>query len=116
MQELPEFHDSTYVEGIAYLDDGFQVEHAWLERGDEIIDPTLPRKSAVYFSGLRFDGVAGLGEAMAIPKKKGGRDLPLFHRFGFGGSLSPEFTAARRAADRIVGMMASEGVLQKLQL
>lgn len=94
VQELPEFHESTYVEGIGYLEEGFQVEHAWLEREDEIIDPTLPTKRAVYFSGLRLDGVAGLREAMAIPSQKGGRDLPFFHRFGFGGCLSPEFAAA----------------------
>jgi hypothetical protein len=108
VQELPEFHDSTYVEGIAYLEDGFQVEHAWLERHDDIIDPTLPRKRAVYFPGLRFEGVLGLREAMAIPRQRGGRDLPFFHRFGFGGCLSPDFAAARKAADRMCGRSVAE--------
>ncbi len=102
IQVLPEFKNAIYVEGIVHLTRGFQIEHAWLERDGEIVDPTLPTQQGVYFSGLRFNGVVGLAEAMAIPKQSGSRDLPLFHRFGFGGHLSPEFTAARIAAKRML--------------
>ena len=95
-----EFNSATYVEGIAVLD-GLELEHGWIEHNDEIIDPTLPNDPLVYFSGLRFEGEIGISKAIRIPKQSGENDLPIFYRFGWGGSDSPEFMAAREAGKRL---------------
>lgn len=95
-----EYRNAIYVEGIAVLD-GLELEHGWLERHDEIIDPTLPNDPLVYFPGLRFEGEFGISKAMQIPKARGEDDLPIFYRFGWGGKHSPEFMAAREAAKRL---------------
>ena len=82
-----------YVEGYC-LAKWLIFEHAWVEQGDKIIDVTylndLPR---VYFAGLRFDGVKAVQEATG-----NNLELPIFYRYGWGGSESPDMVAAYQAA------------------
>jgi hypothetical protein len=89
---------SDYVEGIAVFGDGLVIEHGWIEANGEILDPTIPNDDMTYFPGLRWTGERGIADAIKIPKDKGTDDLPFFYRFGWGGSGSPEFTAARKQA------------------
>ncbi len=97
VMHVPGYADATYVEGFAVLK-GLCIEHGWVEKDGEIIDPTLPGDDFVYFPGLRFKGQKSLSEALYIPKEPYCEDLPLFYRFGWAGSGSEEFTAARRKA------------------
>lgn len=106
MLHCPEFERATYVEGIAHC--GFAIEHGWIEFDGEIIDPTRPTDKMIYFPGLRFDGMRGLSTALQIPKPKGTQDLPIFYRFGWGGSDSPEFSAAREAESRYSNLLIEE--------
>jgi hypothetical protein len=103
IQEVPEYSDADYVEGIAVVAAGFLIEHGWVEKDGVIIDPTLPDNPINYFSGLRFHGQLGLAKAMTIPKLSHTKDLPIFFRFGWGGIDSPEFRAAQAAANRHIG-------------
>ena len=102
IQEVPGYRAATYVEGIVVQmveGGGFPFEHGWVEKDGEIIDPTLPSHELVYFPGLRFVGVLGLAEALAIPKPAyTTEDFPIFYRFGWGGADSPEFSQAQREA------------------
>lgn len=97
VMHVPGFANATYVEGVAVLN-GLCIEHGWVEKDGEIIDTTLPDGDLVYFAGLRFAGQAKLSKALQIPKESYCDDLPLFYRFGWGGSDSEEFTAARKKA------------------
>jgi hypothetical protein len=97
---LREYRAATYVEGMAVIDGGLLIEHGWLEIEGEIVDPTLPSDEAIYFPGLRFVGERGIAAAMRIAKPEWCEDLPFFYRFGWGGSDSPEFVSARKAAHR----------------
>jgi len=102
IQEVPGYQAATYGEGIAVQAGGFSFEHGWVEKDGEIIDPTLPSHKLVYFPGLRFVGLRGLAEALAIPKPDyTTEDFPIFYRFGWGGADSPEFSQARRDAHRL---------------
>lgn len=92
---VPEYGNATYVEGIATYRGGGCIEHGWVEKDGQIVDPTLPEEDMLYFSGLRFEGKYALTKAiLEIPKKDWCEDLPLFYRFGWGGGNSPEFCAA----------------------
>jgi hypothetical protein len=105
IQEVPGYRAATYVEGMVVQvveGGGFPFEHGWVEKDGEIIDPTLPAHELVYFPGLRFVGVRGLAEALAIPKPDyTTEDFPFFYRFGWGGADNPEFSQARREAYRL---------------
>ena len=58
------YEDADYVEGIAVCPDGQMIEHGWVERDGQIIDPTHARIDGVaYFPGLRLHGRAGIAEA-----------------------------------------------------
>ena len=104
IMEVPEYANADYVEGMAVMG-GLVIEHGWVEKEGVIVDPTLPEREAVYFAGLRFRGGRGLAEALRIPKPDRSRDdLPIFSRFGWGGVDSPEFRAARIAANRHAGI------------
>ena len=103
---VPEYADATYVEGIAVVKTGLCIEHGWVENDGEIIDPTLPDDSLMYFSGLRFQGQMGIAEAIQIPKEPWCEDLPFFYRFGFGGNDSPDFTDARKEAEAYSNSLA----------
>jgi hypothetical protein len=113
IQEVPGYRAATYVEGIVVQvveGGGFPFEHGWVEKDGEIIDPTLPSHELVYFPGLRFVGVLGLAEALAIPKPDyTTEDFPIFYRFGWGGADSPEFSQARREAYRLAFGEPDEG-------
>jgi hypothetical protein len=105
---LPEYADADYVEGMVVNEGGLVLEHGWVEWKDGmIVDPTLPSEPLTYFPGLRFAGRQGLAEAMRIPKpERTTEDLPIFYRFGWAGTGSPEFRAASAAAYRHAGMAA----------
>jgi hypothetical protein len=104
--KIPEYAKAEYVEGLAIAKGVLVIEHAWVERGGVIIDPTMPSDELVYFPGLRFKGQQGIAEAMQIPKLAYTKeDLPIFYRFGWGGIRSPEFRSASVAAYRHVGMV-----------
>lgn len=96
---IPEYSEASYVEGIVLIKKKLLLEHGWVEKGGEIIDPTLPDHGIIYFPGLRFEGTLGLSKALRIPKGEATEDFPIFYRFGWGGD-SPEFSAAREAAHR----------------
>jgi len=101
---IPEYSEATYIEGMAILKGKLLLEHGWVEKDGEIIDPTLPDNDILYFPGLRFEGILGLSKALRIPKD-GTEDFPIFYRFGWGGRDSPEFSAARETAQRCYSVM-----------
>ena len=93
-----------YVEGMA-VTDSMVIEHGWIEKDGEIIDPTLLDANIVYFPGLRFIGRDGLDSTWRIPGlREAGMKLPVFYRFGWGGVDSPEFLQAIIQAYRFAGM------------
>ena len=104
IQEVEEYTNADYVEGVAVICGDMVIEHGWVERDGVIVDPTLPRDNLVYFAGLRFRGQQGIAEAMQISKPSYSEHLPIFYRFGWGGIESPEFRAALVAANRYAGM------------
>ena len=104
VQQIPEYSDAEYVEGMAVNDHGIAIEHGWVEKDGVIVDPTLPADELTYFPGLRFKGLRGLIEALKTPKPEHtGEDLPIFYRFGWGGIESPEFRSALIGAYRFNG-------------
>jgi hypothetical protein len=99
-----EYRDATYVEGAAVRDHVLVLEHGWIVREGEIIDPTLPDGDLAYFPGLQFEGRKGLEGTWRIPGLlESGLKLPVFYRFGWGGVASPEFRNAMVAAYRFAG-------------
>lgn len=68
VQNVPGYEKANSVEGIASFQNGLPIEHGWVERNGEIIDPTLPEKKMTYFPGLTFKGQQGIAEALLIPK------------------------------------------------
>ena len=96
---LDRLPDAVYVEGYALAGSPLiQVEHGWVEYQGKIIDPTFPKGVAHYEPGLRFTRNE-LHEAMyTIPKNSHTADLPVFYRFGWGGSESPEMMLANKRA------------------
>jgi hypothetical protein len=97
------YANAEYVEGIVVDESGMALEHGWVEKDGMIVDPTMPKEELTYFPGLRFKGLAGLAEALRIPKLEGTDDLPIFSRYGLGGIESPEFRSAWIAACRFNG-------------
>lgn len=104
ISDVPGYQEADYVEGYAVIPGRICIEHGWVERDGEITDPTLPDADITYFPGLRFKGNLGIAKALQIPKEDWCKDLPIFHRFGWGGIESPEFRSAIVAAYRYVGM------------
>jgi hypothetical protein len=96
--------DAVYVEGI-YL--GMPMEHGWLEIDGQIVDPTLPTDTGIYFPGLRYKGMPELSQSLRLPKKKYKGDFPICYRFGWGGDDSPDFRAAREASTAFLQAMAA---------
>jgi hypothetical protein len=95
VQRLDDYADASYVEGIACLDGGPPVEHAWVCRPDgTLIDPTVPRDGGVYFPALEFGGRAGIEEFLATPRGSGFEKRPFFFAFGRGGRKSPAINRA----------------------
>jgi hypothetical protein len=104
VQDVAEYADAEYVEGMVVERHGLVLEHGWVEKDGVIVDPTLPEDELVYFPGLRFKGLRELSEALRIPKPRGTEDLPIFYRYGWGGVESPEFRSACVAAYRFNGL------------
>jgi len=98
--DISGYQDATYVEGIAVNEAGLMIEHGWIEKDNEVLDPTLPFEQMTYFPGLRFDGLVEISKAMhSIPKSDGtDEDFPIFYRFGWGGKDSEEMCQARKEA------------------
>lgn len=95
VQYVPGYEKAWYVEGIAALGNSVPIEHGWVEKDGEILDPTLPHDNITYFPGLRFRGQWGLSKALGLPKTlKTDADLPFFYRFGWGGNQCPDFRMA----------------------
>lgn len=109
IQELPEYHQADYVEGVTVDRLGLLLEHAWVEKDGEVIDPTFVEDDMTYFPGLRYRGQMGLATAMMTAKPAYTRDdLPFFYRFGWGGGDSPEFMAAwEKAKGHANGLIAA---------
>jgi hypothetical protein len=112
VERLARYAEAAYVEGFVVFPAKLlrtALEHAWLECEGVILDPTLPQAEAVYFPGLRFLGRDRLIEAAALPGLiECGHSLPIFHRFGFGGCLHPDFQAAAAGAQRFAfGLLPS---------
>ena len=106
---IPDYSEATYVEGMVIVKKRLLVEHGWIEKDGEIIDPTLPANDIIYFPGLRFEGTLGLSKALRLPKDEGTEDFPIFYRFGWGAD-SPEFSAARETAHRCYSV-----IIERLQ-
>ena len=105
IQEVEEYANADYVEGIAVIEGVMVIEHGWVEKDGMVVDPTLPSDNIAYFAGLRFQGQRELAEALQIPKpSRTTEDFPIFYRFGWGGIESPEFRAALVSANRYAGM------------
>ena len=104
ISDVPGYQEADYVEGYAVMARVICIEHGWVERDGEIIDPTLPDADITYFPGLRFKGSSGIAKALQIPKEEYCEDLPIFYRYGWGGIESPEFRSAIAAAYRYAGM------------
>lgn len=87
---MPELVDGLYIEGYAiHGKHGFLLEHGWIELDDgRIVDPTLYTRDVNYFPGLRFTR-RQIEDAMRTSP-----ELPVFYRFGYGGSNSPEMRKA----------------------
>jgi hypothetical protein len=106
IQTQEEYKHATYVEGMAVLQ-SLVIEHGWVEKDGEIIDPTLATENMAYFPGLRFTGRDGLDSTWLISGYlTSGLKLPIFHRFGRGGVYSAEFVRAAVDAYRFAGMNA----------
>jgi hypothetical protein len=90
--KLKDYADASYVEGWMVFKDGLAIEHAWVVKDGEIIDPTLPVDEATYFPGLEFQGKAGIEEFLETPQGKKVRKSPYFYAFGWSGSSSPSFS------------------------
>ena len=103
IQDVSGYENADYVEGIAVLG-GLMIEHGWVQKDGEVVDPTLPNHKVTYFPGLRFKGRRGLAEALKMPTSNGTYGLPFFYNFGWGGIDSPEYRAALIAAHRHLGM------------
>ena len=86
IQEVEEYAEADYVEGMAVIEGIMVIEHGWVEKDGVVVDPTLPRDNLAYFPGLRFKGQREIAEAMQIPKPpRTTEDFPIFYRFGWGG-------------------------------
>jgi hypothetical protein len=90
VQQLRDYVDASYLEGIACLDGGILIEHGWLCREDgTLIDPTLPAGEVVYFPGLEFHGRAGIRTFLETPRGSKCKDSFFLFAFGWGGRNSP---------------------------
>jgi hypothetical protein len=95
---LAEYAGATYVEGWAVFDDVLPIEHAWVRRGNAVIDPTMPDKRAVYFPGLEVSGRQEIASFLKAPEGRKCKNTPFFYAFGWGGMDCPSFRAAGKAA------------------
>lgn len=102
IQKLKEYAEASYVEGWAVCHDGLHIEHGWVVRDGLVIDPTLPRKVAVYFPGLEFRGRAGIKEFLDTPGGRKCKKSPFLYAFGWGGCMSPSFRRCVEAATAYV--------------
>ena len=100
IERVEGYANADYVEGIMVCK--LPIEHGWVERDGEIIDPTLPEEEGDYFGGIRARGNQGLAEALQRTK-----DLPLLYGYGWGGIEHPGFRAALIAGNRHAGFEES---------
>lgn len=105
---LDDYAGATYVEGFAITYVGMAIEHAWISRDGDIIDPTLPEGVRTYFPGLEFVGREGIERFLASPEGRRCRRSPFFYAYGWGGHESPSFRRARQDAERHMLSLAGE--------
>lgn len=104
--KLKDYADASYVEGWMVFKDGLAIEHAWVVKGGEIIDPTLPVDEATYFPGLEFQGKVAIEEFLSTPQGKKVRKSPYFYAFGWVGMNSPSF---RESYEKAMALVRGEG-------
>mgnify|MGYP001828133399 CR=1 FL=1 len=92
-----QLHSALYVEGWAVAD-GLLIEHAWIEVADRIVDPTLWRRQAAYFPGMRLDRRAARRALARCTEAMPAGCFPIVWRYGWRGTACPEYMAAYRAA------------------
>jgi len=51
---VPDYSEATYIEGMAISKGKLLLEHGWIEKDREIIDPTLSRQRHYLFSGFQI--------------------------------------------------------------
>src|SRR5687768_13198188 len=83
--KLSDYSTASYVEGWAIVGGGLRIEHGWIVRDGQIIDPTLPNDSIIYFPGLEFVGRTGILEFLSFKAGKKCKKSPFFFAFGWGG-------------------------------
>lgn len=97
--KLEDYAAASYVEGWVVLDGGVLIEHGWVVRGDEVIDPTLPDCVDAYFPGLEFRGREEIHAFLASPQGRKCRQSPFLYAYGWGGRHSPSMRAAMKNAE-----------------
>ncbi len=95
IQKLDDFVGASYVEGYAVSKRGWPpLEHGWVVKDGQIIDPTLPHSVGAYFPGLEFIGRAGIEEFLSTSQGRKCRKSPFMYAFGWGGLESPSMARA----------------------
>ena len=67
LSALPRLSDATYTEGVVVLQNGIELDHAWLECAAGVVDPTpsyaaMTDGECTYFAGPRWT----LGDVFAL--------------------------------------------------
>lgn len=107
--KLEDYRDASYVEGFAIIDMGAAIEHGWIVREGQVVDPTLPIGTRAYYPGLEFQGRDGINEFLATPAGRRCKNTPFFYAFGWGGDDSESFRRARRdAGDLMIALTSRE--------
>jgi hypothetical protein len=97
--KLEDYATASYIEGWVVLDGGLWIEHGWVVRDDEVIDPTLPDGVVAYFPGLEFRGREEIHAFLASPQGREYRQSPFFYAYGWGGRHSQSMQAAMKNAE-----------------
>jgi len=98
IMKVPEYAQSTYVEGHIVLNRTLVIEHAWIAKDGVIIDPTLPTDICVYCAGIQIHGREGLEAFLSTAEGKAVQNKPFFHAYGFGGHQHAGFRQSLRDA------------------
>jgi hypothetical protein len=104
IRELPELEGAMYVEGfIVRKSVPIPLEHAWLEMGQSIIDPTRVLWERLDDEVQYYPGFRCTREELEIKIMKKNR-LPIVYRFRNAGLSHPPYAEAFRNAHQAAGM------------
>ena len=92
-----QLHSALYVEGWVVAD-SLLIEHAWIEVGNRIVDPTLYRRKTTYFPGMRLDRRTARRVLARCTETMPAGCFPIVWRYGWRGTGCPDYVAAYRAA------------------